>query len=133
MKRFYVFTTTAVGSLQWRTPVTNCVEQNHCSEASNRLACQEIPNVLRNSTIHYCVQKGPSLVPVLRRITGSTPSRPTSPRFILVLFILQFRPRYSGFPLTFCSHLSFPSGCYITPVSLSLVSSFYTNSEASSL
>jgi len=51
------------------TFLLNCMEQNPSCEANQFAASQEIPHILWKLMVHYCMQKWPPPVPILRQIS----------------------------------------------------------------
>jgi hypothetical protein len=62
--------------------ITNTMEQNP-PEANSHTASQEIPHLLWNPNVYYCVQKGPSPVAVLYEKNSVYTSYPSSLRSVL--------------------------------------------------
>jgi hypothetical protein len=79
------------------------MEQSPSCEVKSHLACQEIPRLLCNPDVQYCVHKTPHLSLSRARCINSTNFQPISLRFILILpYLLRLDPPssvlHSGFP-----------------------------------
>ena len=65
--------------------LTYSTEQSPSWEANRFAASQEIPHILWNPKIHYCIHKCPPLVPNMSHFDPVHTPHPTSWRFILIL------------------------------------------------
>jgi hypothetical protein len=95
-------------------------------QANIRPATQEIPNIVCNPKLHYCVHKSPPLIPILSQINPvhTTTSYLSKLHFNIVLvfqtvsFLLAFPPK----PCIHCS--SPPCMLHAMPIESSLVWTF---------
>ena len=77
------------------------MQHSHSSEANQFSASQEIPRILRNLRVRYCIQKLPPTISILREINPVY----ISPSHVLKIHLNIILPATPGFP----SGL-FPSG-----------------------
>jgi hypothetical protein len=81
------------------------MEKSHSSEANRFAASKEIPRILWNTNVHYCIHKCPPHVPILSQLYPFHTPHPTSWRSILILSSnlrlgLPSGLFPSGFPIT---------------------------------
>jgi hypothetical protein len=81
--------------------LTYSMEQSPSWEANRSSASQEIPRILRNSKVHYRIQRCPPPVPTLSQIDPVHDTHPTS--WISILFL--------------SSHLRLGLPCHFFPLS----------------
>ena len=77
------------------------MQHSHSSEANQFSASQEIPHILRDPKVHYCIHKFPPTISILREINPVH----VSPSHVLKIHLNIILPAKPGFP----SGL-FPSG-----------------------
>jgi len=102
---------------------TYCMEHSPFWEANRSAASQEIPRILWNPKVHYCIQKCPPPVPILSQLdpvhTPTShflkihlniilPSTPGSSNWPLPLRFPHSNPLYAS-PLPHTRHISHPS------------------------
>jgi hypothetical protein len=77
------------------------MEQSPSCEANRFSASQEIPRILRNPKVHYCIHKSPSPVPILNNIYPVHALYLTFRRFILISSIYSSIFQVVSFPSGF--------------------------------
>ena len=101
--------------------LTYSMEQSPSWEANRFSASQEIPRILWNPKVHYCIRKFPQPVPTLSQLDPVHTPNPTSWRSILILSShLRLGPT-SGF---------FPSGMHFKTLYTPLLSPVRTTRPA---
>ena len=108
--------------------LTYSMQQSPSWDVNRFSASQEIPRILWNPKVHYCIYKFPPPVPILSQINPvHAPLQPTSWRSVLILssHLRLGLPSClfpSGFATKTCIHLSSHRTCYMP---LKSHSSFY--------
>jgi hypothetical protein len=90
--------------------LTNIMELSPSVEASSCTATQELPNILWNMEVHYCVCKSPPAVPILNQINPIS----TTQFYLSMNYLILFTHL----------HLGVPSGCCPSGFSTNILYTF---------
>ena len=88
--------------------LANSLEQSPCSEADRSSATQEIPHILWNPKVHYCIYKLRPRAPLLSQINAVHACHSASCRHIVILFS-HISPRSSKWSLSLINPTPLPT------------------------